>query len=145
MNQNFRRVHLTGGFAVIILLIWQSQRSWGLFAVDWKNGLEFTASIALLGYLVGCLVGVFINMYLLLFQKIKKSKWLICVRSNQIAPAFALGKFKWLPEIKFIMYWFMSDNEEKPKISKKVLIGCIVLIELTGHGIIGSLFRFLSG
>ena len=40
----------------------------------------------------------------------------------------------------------MSDEEPKPFITKKVLlIGVILLIELTGHGIFGTIFRILTG
>jgi|TARA_Y200000002_G_C22323103_1_gene513445 hypothetical protein len=40
----------------------------------------------------------------------------------------------------------MSDQKPKPIISKKfLLLGVVVLIELSGHGILGSLFKVLTG
>ena len=36
------------------------------------------------------------------------------------------------------------DQKSKPRISKKaLLLGVVLLIELTGHGIVGSLFRLI--
>ncbi len=39
----------------------------------------------------------------------------------------------------------MSDQKPKPLISKKfLLLGFVVLIELSGYGVLGSLFKVLN-
>tara|TARA_B100000212_G_C27301119_1_gene501548 strand:- start:583 stop:705 length:123 start_codon:yes stop_codon:yes gene_type:complete len=40
----------------------------------------------------------------------------------------------------------MSDQKPKPIISKKyLLLGVVLLIELSGHGILGNLLKVLTG
>ena len=40
----------------------------------------------------------------------------------------------------------MSDQKPKPIISKKyLLLGGVLLIELSGHGILGNLLKVLTG
>ena len=59
---NFKRMHLIAGAVSMILLIWLFPK-WSVALIDdWKQGIGFTAKLGLCGYLIGCVVGLFVNL-----------------------------------------------------------------------------------
>ena len=66
---NFRRMHLIGGTLALALLILQSPKWWNSLNESFSEGAQLTASIAIGGYLLGCILGLLINLVYLVFRK----------------------------------------------------------------------------
>lgn len=66
---NFKRMHIVAGTLAIICLIFMSSKCWNIFNDDWRRGIGFTASIAMGGYMLGCIVGLLVNMIFFLFRR----------------------------------------------------------------------------
>jgi len=74
VSENFRRAHLLGGTFAIVFLIWQFPNCWEQIITDWKKGSGYTASIALGGFLFGCVVGIVVNLFVALIRSSQKPK-----------------------------------------------------------------------
>ena len=69
MSSSFKRMHLIGGSIALFLLIWQSPKCWNSLIESFSEGVKLTASIAIGGYLLGCMLGLLINLLPLIFRK----------------------------------------------------------------------------
>ena len=67
--RNFKRMHLIGGSLALVFLIWQSPKCWDSLNESFSDGAQFTASIAIGGYLLGCILGLLTNLVCLVFRK----------------------------------------------------------------------------
>lgn len=61
-------MHLLGGMVAIVFLAWQFPKCIEAFKEGWQNGLGFISSLALGGYLLGCLLGLGLNVLKVLFE-----------------------------------------------------------------------------
>ena len=66
---NFKRIHLLGGMLAIVFLVWQFPKCIDAFKEGWRSGVGFISSLALGGYLLGCLIGLGVNVLKVLFEK----------------------------------------------------------------------------
>ena len=62
-------MHLIGGVLALALLILQSSKCWNSLNENFSEGVQLTASIAIGGYLLGCILGLIINLVYLVFGK----------------------------------------------------------------------------
>tara|TARA_B100000941_G_C27988829_1_gene294776 strand:+ start:285 stop:482 length:198 start_codon:yes stop_codon:yes gene_type:complete len=62
-------MHLLGGMIMFLFLVWQLPKCIETFKQGWHSGLAFISSLALGGYVLGCLIGLGINALLILFDK----------------------------------------------------------------------------
>ena len=53
----------------IISLIWLFPKWIEAINQDWKSGIGFTAGIAMSGYMLGCFLGLILNLIKMLFSK----------------------------------------------------------------------------
>jgi hypothetical protein len=66
---NFKRMHIIAGTLAIIFLVWMFPKCWEVLNTNWQKGIGFTAGIAMGGYMLGCVVGLLLNLILHLFHK----------------------------------------------------------------------------
>ena len=66
---NFRRMSRIAGTITIICLIWQFPKWWEVLSTDWQRGTGFVAGMAIGAYLLGCVVGLLVNLIILIFRK----------------------------------------------------------------------------
>ena len=67
---NFKRMHIVAGTLAIICLLLMSSKCWDTFNDDWRRGIGFTASVVMGGYMLGCVVGLLVNLAFLLFVEV---------------------------------------------------------------------------
>ena len=66
---NFKRMHVTGGSVALICLILQVPNCWKVMSENFLSGLEFAAELAVGGYLLGCVLGLSVNLIIVFFRK----------------------------------------------------------------------------
>ena len=66
---NFKRMHILGGMLAIIFLVWQFPKCIEAFEDEWQSGVGFISSLAIGGYVFGCLLGLGLNLLKVLFEK----------------------------------------------------------------------------
>tara|TARA_B100002019_G_scaffold280483_1_gene283492 strand:+ start:2109 stop:2300 length:192 start_codon:yes stop_codon:yes gene_type:complete len=62
-------MHVIAGTMAIISLIWLFPKWIEAINQDWKSGIGFTAGIAMSGYMLGCFLGLILNLIKMLFSK----------------------------------------------------------------------------
>lgn len=66
---NFKRMHVIGGSVALICLILQVPNYWKVMDENFLNGLKFAAELAIGSYLLGCVLGLSVNLIMIFFQK----------------------------------------------------------------------------
>ena len=66
---NFKRMHVIGGSVALICLILQVPNYWKVMSEDFLSGLEFAAELAVGSYLLGCVLGLSVNLIIVFFRK----------------------------------------------------------------------------
>lgn len=66
---NFKRMHVIGGSVALICLILQVPNYWKVMEENFLNGLKFAAELAIGSYLLGCVLGLSVNLIMVFFRK----------------------------------------------------------------------------
>jgi hypothetical protein len=61
-------MHIIAGTVAIVSLIWLFPKWSESISQDWQGGISFTSGIAMVGYMLGCIFGLVINLLLTLFR-----------------------------------------------------------------------------
>ncbi len=62
-------MHVIGGSVALICLILQVPNYWKVMEENFLNGLKFAAELAIGSYLLGCVLGLSVNLILVFFRK----------------------------------------------------------------------------
>ena len=63
-----RKMHILGGTLALICILWNFPKIMEAFKVDWQNGTSLLSTLAIGGYLLGCIVSGTINQAYSIFK-----------------------------------------------------------------------------
>ena len=61
-------MHIWGGTLALICILWNSPKIMEAFKVNWQNGTSLLSTLAIGGYILGCIVSGAINLAHSLFK-----------------------------------------------------------------------------
>jgi len=67
-------MHILGGTLALICILWNISKIMEAFKVDWQNGTSLLSTLAIGGYLLGCIVSGAINLAYSIFKKKEQKK-----------------------------------------------------------------------
>ena len=66
---NFRRMHIIAGTTGLAFILFNVPMLMDSIQNDWKKAIELLSTLAIGGYLCGCVLGAVVNLGLYLWQK----------------------------------------------------------------------------
>ena len=67
-------MHILGGTLALICILWNFPKIMEAFKVDWQNGTSLLSTLAIAGYLLGCIVSGAINLTYSIFKNKEQKK-----------------------------------------------------------------------
>ena len=67
-------MHILGGTLALICILWNISKIMEAFKVDWQNGTSLLSTLAIGGYLLGCIVSGAINLAYSIFENKEQKK-----------------------------------------------------------------------
>jgi hypothetical protein len=67
-------MHIWGGTLALICILWNVSKIIEAFKVDWQNGTSLLSTLAIGGYLLGCIMNGAINLTYSIFKNKKQKK-----------------------------------------------------------------------
>ena len=61
-------MHILGGTLALICILWNSLKIMEAFKIDWQNGTSLLSTLAIGGYLLGCIMSGTINLAYSIFK-----------------------------------------------------------------------------
>ena len=61
-------MHVLGGTLALVCILWNISKIMEAFKVDWQNGTSLLSTLAIGGYLLGCMVGGAVNLAYSIFK-----------------------------------------------------------------------------
>ena len=61
-------MHIQGGTLALICILWNFPKIMEAFKVDWQNGTSLLSTLAIGGYLLGCIMNGAINLAYAIFK-----------------------------------------------------------------------------
>ncbi|NDG54307.1 MAG: hypothetical protein EBY39_15000 [Flavobacteriia bacterium] len=69
-----RKMHILGGTLTLTCILWNISKIMEAFKVDWQNGTSLLSTLAIGGYLLGCIVSGAITLAYSMFKDKKQKK-----------------------------------------------------------------------
>ena len=67
-------MHILGGTLALICILWNFPKIMEAFKVEWQNGTSLLSTLAIGGYLLGCIMSGAINLAYSMFKDKKQKK-----------------------------------------------------------------------
>jgi hypothetical protein len=61
-------MHILGGTLALVCILWNFPKIMEAFKVDWQNGTSLLSTLAIGGYLLGCIMNGTINLAYAIFK-----------------------------------------------------------------------------
>ena len=61
-------MHILGGTLALVCILWNISKIMEAFKVDWQNGTSLLSTLAIGGYLLGCIMSGTINLAYSIFK-----------------------------------------------------------------------------